>query len=231
MTSLWERLQQAADRPGLTAPTIAAAAVAIADADGLDAISMRRLAAELGVSTMAAYRHVSGKDDVLELMADLVYGEVDIPGDADWRETMRAFARGVRALGLKHPWLTQLSAPQAVSELTPSRLALEERALASLAGLGLDADTAMSVYRTVTVFAHGAIRAEMGLRQLMAEHGWTSGAESRSGLSGQMAWLLNTGRYPAVARWLHDAARRDDLTWQFETGLDYVLDGIAARIE
>jgi AcrR family transcriptional regulator len=232
MTSLWERLEQAdaAARPGLTASAIAAAAVAIADADGLDAISMRRIAAELGVSAMAAYRHVSGKDDVLEIMADLVYGEIDIPDGADWRETMRAFARGVRALVLRHPWLTRLSAPQAVFELTPARLAIEERALALLGSLGLDADTAMSVYRSVAAFVHGATRAEMGLRQLIQERGCTTGTETRPALSDQMNWLLSTGRYPAFARYLRDGERQDDLQWQFETGLEYLLDGIAARI-
>ena len=230
MKSLWERLEQAATatRPGLAAQTIAAAAVAIADADGLDAISMRRIAAELSVSAMAAYRHVSSKDDVLEMMVDLVYGEVDIPGGAGWRETMSTFARGVRDLVLKHPWLTQLSAPQAVFELTPNRLALEERALRVLGGQGLDADTAMSVYRSVAAFVHGATRAEMGYRQLVGE---SCVDDAWSGLSGQLNWLLGTGRYPAFERYVQDAARQDDLTWQFETGLDYVLDGIAARIE
>jgi AcrR family transcriptional regulator len=231
MTSLWERLEKAsAARPGLAAQTIAAAAVGIADADGLEAISMRRLAAELGVSAMAAYRHVSGKDDVLEMMVDLVYGEVDVPDGAGWRETMRALASGIRAVMLEHPWLTRLPAAQAVYELTPNRLALEERVLAALRGLGLDADTAMSVYRTVVAYVHGATSAEIGLRQLMDNRGWTSGAETRTGLSAQMNWLLNTGRYPAFARYVQEAARKDDLHWQFEAGLEYVLDGIAARL-
>ncbi|HEX4831235.1 MAG TPA: TetR/AcrR family transcriptional regulator C-terminal domain-containing protein [Trebonia sp.] len=143
MTSLWERLEQAdtAARPGLAARPIAAAAVAIADADGLDAISMRRIAAEL------------------------------------------------------------------------------------------DADTAMSAYRSVAAFAHGATRAEMGYRQLIEERGQPGGADARPGLSGQLNWLLSTGRYPAFARYLQGAAHEDDLAWQFETGLDYLLDGIAARIE
>jgi AcrR family transcriptional regulator len=233
MKSPWARLEQAATagRPGLTVQKIAAAAVAIADTDGLDAISMRRVAAELGVSAMAAYRHVSSKDDVLEIMVDLVYGEVDIPDAAGWRETMSTFAHGVRGLVLKHPWLTWLSAPQVVFELTPRRLALEERALSVLEGLGLDADTAMSVYRSVAAFVHGATRAEIGYRQLIQERGCADGADARLGLSGQLNWLLSTGRYPAFARYVQNAVRQDDLTWQFETGLDYVLDGIAARIE
>jgi AcrR family transcriptional regulator len=233
MTSLWERLEQSATttRPSLSTQRIAATAVGIADADGLDAITMRRLAAELGAAPMAAYRHVSGKDDVLELMVDLVYGEVDIPADATWRETMRALATGIRALVLRHPWLTRLSASQAEYELTPNRMALAERALAALRRPGLDADTTMNVFRTVAAYVHGATSAEIGLRQLMHERNWSSGDETRTGLSAQMTWLLGTGRYPAYERYIREGARKDDLQWQFETGLEQILDGIAARLD
>ena len=232
MTSLWERLEETATaaRQALSAQRIAAAAVAIADAEGLDAITMRRLATELGVAPMSAYRHVSGKDDVLELMVDLVYGEVNVPDGADWRETLRALAMGVRALVLKHPWLTRLSASQMVYELTPNRMDLAERALATLYSLDLDVDTAMSVFRTVGGYVHGATSAEIGLRQLMDDRGWTTGDETREGLSAQMTWLLKTGRYPAFDRYVHEGTRKDDLQWQFETGLEHVLDGIAARL-
>jgi AcrR family transcriptional regulator len=233
MTSLWERLEQTSTvaRPPLTAQKIATTAVGIADADGLEAITMRRLAAELGVAPMAAYRHVSGKDDVLELMVDIVYAEVDVPGGLGWRETMRALANGIRALVLKHPWLTRLSAPQMVYELTPNRLALAERALAAVCGPGVDSGTAMSIFRTITAFVQGATSAEIGLRQLMHDRGWASGAEARTGLSAQMSWLLNTGRYPAFERYVREGTRKDDLHWQFETGLECVLDGIAARLD
>ena len=231
MTSVWERLEQAGGRPSLSIQAIAAAAVDIADAEGLDAITMRRLAAKLGVSAMAAYRHVSGKDDVVDLMVDLVYGEVDVPDGTGWRAGMEALARGLRALVLKHPWLARISAPQQVYELTPNRMAVAQRALAALEGLDLDADTAMSVYRTVAVFAYGAASAEMGLRQLMADRGWASGDETRAGLSAQMTGLLNTGRYPTFARYIHQATHKDDLDWQFETGLRYELDGIAAGLD
>jgi AcrR family transcriptional regulator len=86
----------------LTARRIAEAAVGIADAEGLDAVTMRRLAAELGVAPMAAYRYVSGKDELLELMVDFVYGELELPEEAmDWREAMRTLALRVRAVLLK----------------------------------------------------------------------------------------------------------------------------------
>ncbi|GAA4203754.1 TetR/AcrR family transcriptional regulator C-terminal domain-containing protein [Streptosporangium oxazolinicum] len=232
MTSLWERLERAdkSARPTLSAHRIARAAVDIADADGLDAITMRRLATELGVGPMAAYRHVSGRDDVVELMVDLVYGEVDVPRDAGWRETMRALALGVHALVLKHAWLTQLSTAQAAYELTPNRMALAERTLAALRETDLDVDTAITVFRTVTAYVHGATAAEVGLRRLASDRGWATGDETRTGLSAQMGWLLNTGRYPEFERYTREATRKDDLRWQFETGLEHVLDGIAVRL-
>ncbi|GAA2637826.1 TetR/AcrR family transcriptional regulator [Paractinoplanes durhamensis] len=233
--SLWERLDRPGDpahqaRPALTVQRIATVAVGIADTNGLGAITMRRLAKDLGVAPMAAYRHVEGKDDVLELMVDHVYGEVKLPAATDWRTTMRALACGVRALVLEHPWLTQLPATRAVFELTPARMALAERALAALRGAGIDADTSMSIFRTVTAYVHGATSNELGLRQLMADQGWTDGAESRTGLASRMTWLLNTGRYPTFERYIREAAHKDDPQWQFDVGLDALLDGIATRI-
>ena len=228
-TSLWERLDRPAPAPrlALTPQQIATAAVRVADAEGLDAITMRRLASELGVAPMAAYRHVSGKDDVLELMIDLVHTELDLPEAADWRETMRALALGTRSLMLRHLWLAQLTSP-AVFALTPNRMAGWERALTALDGLGLDADMRMAVLRTVEAYARGAAGAEIALHQLMAQHGWSTGDEVRDGLAPQMMWLLGTGRYPAYQRYVHEATRKDEPQWQFETGLDAVLDGIAA---
>lgn len=229
MTFLWERLAQATGAPGkaLSAQRIAATAVAVADADGLDAITMRRLAAELGVAPMAAYRHVANKDEVLELMVDLVYGEIDLSAGIDWRTTLREMALAVRALILRHPWLTRLSAPQMVYELTPHRMALTELALTALHDdLGLDLDTAMAACRTVSMYVQGATSAEIGLRDLMDDRGWTTGADARAGLATHLRWLLDTGRYPTFQRYAQAADRKDDLRWQFETGLDQVLDGI-----
>lgn len=230
MTFPWERLSQAEAEPvkALSAWRIAEAAVAVADAEGLDAITMRRLATELGVAPMAAYRHVANKDEVLELMVDLAYGEIDLPAGAGWRATLRELALAVRELVLRHPWLTRLAAPRMAYELTPNRMALTECALSALHhDLGLDLDAAMSAGRAVFAYALGATGSELGLRELMDSNGWATGADARAGLAAQMRWLLETGRYPTFQRYVHEAARKDDLRWQFETGLDQLLDGIA----
>jgi AcrR family transcriptional regulator len=230
--SLWERLESPAPAPRqtLSPQRIAPAAVKIADAEGLEAITMRRLAAELGVAPMAPYRYVAGKDDILDLMVDHVYADLHLPDDVGWRETMRALALHTRDLMLRHPWLAQLP-PQARLSLTPNRMTTAEQALSALEGSGLDADAMMSVFRTVDAYVHGALNYESAVRNLMHEQGWSDGAELRSELAPQMIWHMQTGRYPTFQRYLHTATRKDDARWQFESGLTYVLDGIAATLD
>ncbi|MEU3984549.1 TetR/AcrR family transcriptional regulator [Streptomyces sp. NPDC026672] len=226
--SVWERLERPAPAPRttLTPLRIAAAAVGIADAEGLDAVTMRRLATELGVAPMAAYRYVTGKDELLELMVDFVYAELELPdGTEGWRVTMRSVALRIREALLRHSWVTRATwcAP------TPNQLAVPEAALTALDGLGLDADTAMAAYSTLIAYVQGAVDTEIGLTQMLRVRGWSTRQEARSGLASQMAWLMSTGRFPRYARYIGEAERKDDQQWQFETGLDSVLDGIAAR--
>ncbi|MFH8383747.1 TetR/AcrR family transcriptional regulator [Kitasatospora sp. NPDC018058] len=228
-TSLWERLARPAPAPRTTLNPhrIAEAAVEIADAEGLDAVTMRRLATALGVAPMAAYRYVSGKDELIELMVDFVYGRLPLDAPTTgWRDTMRTLAVHLRAMNLSHPW----TARAAASALSPNQLAVPERAFAALAEHGLDPDTTMAVFRTVTGYVGGSVSAEIALLELQREHGWADGDQTRAGLASRMSWLINTGRYPAYQRYLREATRKDDQDWQFETGLDCVLDGIAARL-
>ncbi|MBD0673059.1 TetR/AcrR family transcriptional regulator [Streptomyces sp. CBMA156] len=227
--SLWERLERPAPTPRttLTPHRIAEAAVAIADAEGLDAVTMRRLATALGVAPMAAYRYVSGKDELIELMVDFVYGQLPLDAPTEgWRDAMRALAVHLRAMHLAHPWTVRTATP---FSLSPHQLAVPERAFAALAGHGLDADTTMAVFRTVTGYVHGSVTAEVALDALRRERGWSDGDQTRAGLAPRMSWLMGTGRYPGYQRYLREATRKDDPGWQFETGLDCVLAGIAAH--
>ncbi|WP_446215771.1 TetR/AcrR family transcriptional regulator C-terminal domain-containing protein [Micromonospora sp. IBHARD004] len=229
---LWARLERPAPAPRqtLSPQRIATAAVKIADAEGLDAVTMRRLATELGVAPMAPYRYVSGKDDLLELMVNHVYDDLRVPGNLGWRDTMRALALQTRKLMLRHVWLAQLP-PTAMLSLTPNRMAIAEKALSALDGLGLDADAMMSVFRAVDAYVHGAMTYEIAVQNLMRQQGWSDGGKLRSELAPQMIWHMQTGRYPTFQHYLGTATRKDDARWQFETGLDYVLDGIAAGLD
>lgn len=226
---LWERIERPAQAPRttLTSGRIAAAAVAIADAESLDAVTMRRLAAELGVAPMAAYRYVSGKRELLELMTDFVYAEVELPDGTDgWRETMRTLATRLRDVLLRHSWVTRST----WCEPTPHQLAVPERVLASLDGQGLDSDAMMAVYRTVAAYVQGSVDAEVIAVRAAREHACSDGGRPAPAPGSGLAWLIGTGRYPHYTHYLGTAARKDDCRWHFETGLDCVLDGIAARL-
>ncbi|WP_327353851.1 TetR/AcrR family transcriptional regulator [Streptomyces sp. NBC_01304] len=229
--SLWERLERTAPAPrtSLTLDRIAAAAVELADEEGAGAVTMRRLATKLGVAPMAAYRHVTGKDDLWALMIDRVSAELTVSEDVTgWREVLRSFAVQTRELMLRHPWMAHVPAP--VIQLTPSRMAVAERQLAALVDRGLDADSMMAAFRSVSSFVQGAVQSEIALREYKELHGWKSGDEARQALAPQMNYLMTTGRYPVYRQYALAAARKDDPTWEFEFGVDCVLDGIAKRL-
>ncbi|WP_369146125.1 TetR/AcrR family transcriptional regulator [Streptomyces sp. R44] len=230
--SLWERLDRpaAAPRASLTPGRIAEVAIGIADREGFAAVTMRKVAAELGVAPMAAYRHVDGKDELWALMVDRVASELEPPEAGEgWRDTLRDHAHRTRDGMLRHPWLAQLPTP--LFALTPNRMAAAERQLASLDGLGLDVDSMMAAFRAVGAYVHGAVQAEVAVALYMKEQGWANADETRRGLAPQMTYLLGTGRYPTYRTYALGAARKDDAGWLFETGLECVLDGVAGLIE
>lgn len=229
--SLWERLERpaATRRASLTLDRIAAAAVELADEEGAEAVTMRRLATKLGVAPMAAYRHVSGKDDLWALMFDRVSAGLTVPDDvSDWREVLRSFALQTRELMFRHPWLGTVRT--SLIQLTPARMAIAERQLRALAARDLDADSMMAAFRAVSAYVQGSAGADIALRAYKERHGWKSGAETRQALAPQMNYLMETGRYPTYKKYGLSATRKDDPTWEFEFGLDCVLDGIAHRL-
>src|SRR5262249_43559728 len=109
---LWARTERSSrgPQPTLSHAQIAAAAIRIADREGLDAVSMRRVAAELGAGTMSLYRYVRTKDELHDLMRDTVAGEDDVPAkpSGHWRADLSVLAHQMRASALRHPWLPAL---------------------------------------------------------------------------------------------------------------------------
>lgn len=230
--TLWERIERPAKTPRTTLShaAIAAAAVDMADAEGLDAVSMRKLSGHLGVTTMALYRYVTGKDELFELMLDTAFAAHPAePPVAGWRGAMRAHAEHSRATALRHPWILELTATQVVT-LTPNVVADIDSALAALTAAGLDADTAMAALHTVRAYIRGALADEIGQRELMKRQNWSDGDDLRDAYGPRMSWLMNTGRYPAYRDYCKTADRKDDFAWRYDFGLDCVLDGLAARL-
>ena len=128
-------------RPGLSADAIAEAAIRLADAEGLEAVSMARVAPELGFTTMSLYRHVASKDELLQLMWNAsALGAEDLVLEGDgWRPRLRMWATVQRDMMDRHPWITQM--PMAAPPLAPNSLIFVERGLETFDGTGLaDAD-------------------------------------------------------------------------------------------
>ncbi|GAA4203015.1 GntR family transcriptional regulator [Actinocatenispora rupis] len=203
-------------------------AMAVADAGGLDAVSMRRLAAELGVGPMSLYRHVAHKDELVTELVDAAFGEVELPADGPpgWRAKLDLIARRHWQLCRRHPWL-----PRAVSFtrplLTPTLTAHTEWTLRALDGLGLPVATMVREALTlhglvVTVALSVADEIEAEQETGVSLDGWWLARR------GHAEELLASGRFPLLATVPADAAT--DLDALFEYGLARHLDGFAALV-
>jgi AcrR family transcriptional regulator len=214
-------------RPGMTVERIVVAAVELADADGMDGVSMRRVADRLGVGTMSLYRYVPSKAELQDLMLDAAIGEAPPVHEAGhWRAGLERFARASLEGYRRHPWLLRASLTRGA--MGPHQAAALDSVLRVIDGIGLSGGERMSVVGLVT----GYVR---GVAQQLTE---STRVQRRTGVSDEQFWTdfaplldehLDAGRYPALtALW-----RNAELDWvePFEFGLRRVLDGIAALVE
>ncbi|MFC5636290.1 TetR/AcrR family transcriptional regulator [Streptomyces bullii] len=215
-------------KPGLSLDRIVEAAVAIADTDGLEAVSMRRLSTALDAGTMSLYRYVPGKAELLDLMLDRVQGEALEASrleTADWRAAVTSLARGYLGLYRRHPWLLRVN--QARTVLGPSSLRSLEAALVPLKNMGLRDPELISVIITVESFTGGIARMEIDAVE----------AAKETGLSHQEFWeqqtpflekAMESGKFPALAALSGDAFSTD--FDHFEFGLQRLLDGLEVLV-
>ena len=226
-------------RPGLTVDRIVAAAIELADADGLGALSMRRVADRLGVGTMSLYTYVPGKAELLDVMLDTVLAEVARPdGAGGWRAGLERRAREDWALFHRHPWMLQISPARAL--LGPNETELFEASLSTVAGTGLSGAEMVLAVSLVGEYTRGAAQSAVGAAM----------AEQRTGISDEQWWAareplfdkyFDPGRYPTVTRVAAEGAFEQpagDAAYtvaqaqqSFEFGLPRVLDGIEAFIK
>ncbi|MFI5530824.1 TetR/AcrR family transcriptional regulator C-terminal domain-containing protein [Kitasatospora sp. NPDC051853] len=208
------------------------AGIAIADAEGAAALTMRRLAAELGTSAMSLYRHVRNRDQLLALMTDAAFAEATLPTpdpSADWRTRLESAARAQWDLYHRHPWLAatlNLARPL----LAPHGMRQIEYLLATLDGLGLDADTRM--HAAVSLFGHvRGCAVDLAAEQEADRTSGVTGEQWMQVQEARMATLLTDGTFPAftAARTAPGglALSPDSL---FTFGLARHLDGLAALV-
>ncbi|KFE70441.1 TetR/AcrR family transcriptional regulator C-terminal domain-containing protein [Hyalangium minutum] len=229
-TLVWDR-PEPPERPApslLSRARIVAAAVALADAEGLEAVSIRKVAAALDAGPMRLYRYVDTKEELLLLMVDAVYAEMPAPAGRTWREAVRSAARGVREAALAHEWFADLLGGR--PHLGPATLAHADALLAAIrSDPGVpDIDTAMRITEALALVLNGAVRKEVAERRAERASG-KSEAQWQAASGPYLERMLATGRYETLAEAVRDA-RHLDAAEIFELGLDYLLDGIEANL-
>jgi AcrR family transcriptional regulator len=209
-------------REPLSADAIVRVALAIADADGAEAVSMRRVATELGVGTMSLYHHVADKEALLDLMSDAVAGELVVPGELprQWREALRALAHRAYDAFTRHPWLVETAGMRPVA--TPNQLRHIEQSIAAIHDLDVDERTAAAMVMATDDYTFGYVRRRLTFGDAQP---WAGERERE-----RVEALLATGEFPILAALL---AERPDLRPPedtFDLGLEWLLDGMAATL-
>ncbi|MEV6426236.1 TetR/AcrR family transcriptional regulator [Nocardia sp. NPDC051463] len=221
MSLIWEREPYRSKRQALSVERIVHASIAIADAEGLDALSMRRVAAELSTGTTSLYRYVDSRDDLLDLMADAVQDN-HVPLTGDWRADLETYAHHERELWLRHTWLAPLLASR--PSLGPNWLRGLEHALTAAAPLTSDIADAGSAVGLIRDYVRGAVMRELAEKETQRRTGQTED-QWRAAVAPYMRKVIESGAYPRVARMTKSA----DLSAaeQFSCGLRRILTGIA----
>lgn len=227
---LWRTRESRGARPQLSVDAVVDAAITLADRDGVEALSMRGVARELGVGAMTLYRYVPGKAELLDLMLDRVTvpsEEIRQAEGKDWRGALEVVAHTARALYLRHPWLLQVNWARPV--FGPNTLASFEHLMAKIRPSGLTSRQRVTVAGAIDGYITGMVRQEIRYQQ----------AEADTGVSHEAFWahqgpvleqVVATGDYPTIAA-LADDAFEAGFEEIFEFGLQRLLDGLSLFVE
>jgi AcrR family transcriptional regulator len=224
----WTRVPRTSRRPRLSREDLAATALRIADAEGVEALSMRRIANEVGVGTMTLYHYVETKDELLAVVVDAVMGEVVIPDDesipGDWREALLLIAGRSRASFERHPWLLELMDDPPIG---PNSVRHIDQSLRAVASLDVPLRDKVDIVAVVDEYVIGYA--------LQARNNGPAVVQDEDGLVNYLSVLIETGAYPYlealtagrevrdVWRDVNDAFRDEG---RFERNLRRILDGI-----
>jgi AcrR family transcriptional regulator len=232
---IWTQPPPGQRKPRYTREQIAEAALAIADAEGIEAVSMRRVATALGAGTMTLYHYVRTKDDLRALMDDAIMSELLIPeGElpGDWRAAIAEIAQRSRAVFRRHPWV--ITARESEGEGGPNGMRHFEQSLAAVAGTGLDADERLEIIAMVDDYVYGFV-----MRESRVSDGGTLD-DVPEALFDYLKRQLDTGDYPHIAELTAGGEPREVFgrimatmfnERRFARGLERLLDGIERDIE
>ncbi|MFG1628642.1 TetR/AcrR family transcriptional regulator [Kribbella sp. NPDC049227] len=227
---IWTRERKAPPRETLSREQIVKTAMAILDSEGVTGLSMRKLAARLDAGATSLYWHVPTKDDLVDLLIDEVWGEIDVPEPelAGWRSGAMLFGHSLRSAVLRHPWLPEVMYTR--PSLGPNAMSLGSRGLVLFEAGGFadrDIDLAMS---SVMSYVLGTVSAEVATREMVRK----SGRSEETWVSEMMEQAQAVAsEYPEMQK---SVRRRtslgldSSLTENFVFGLDALLDGLATRV-
>ncbi|MET4925626.1 TetR/AcrR family transcriptional regulator C-terminal domain-containing protein [Streptomyces sp. PSRA5] len=220
----------AAPGDGLSRERVVRAAIALADAEGLGALSMRRVATEFGTSTMALYRHVPSKGELVRLMSEAVFGGAPSgPEPAGWRARLTREIRWLWTRYERHPWLARAMAGLTRPMASPHAMSYTERVLTIVRGLGLTPHGMIHTHLALFGYAQGlamAVELESQARQdtgMTAEE-WMAAGETR------LDPIHSTDGYPVMSTLFGDGEFDLELGTLFEFGLERMLDGVESLI-
>ncbi len=218
---IWERPEPGGRRVvPLSRDRIVTAAIAIADAEGLDAVTLRRVAAALNTGPMRLYGYLDSKDDLLDLMADEICGRIPLPEPAvGWRDAIRAIAQNTQLTARRHPWYVELIGVH--PPYGPNGLRHTERLFSAVSRIGLGARATVVAVNAVSAYIVGFLQLEL----LNVPPGGPDPRPSADKLA-YLARAVATGAYPTLAR-LFAELTPIPAEEVFADGLERVLDGIA----
>ncbi|MFE9477371.1 TetR/AcrR family transcriptional regulator [Streptomyces spororaveus] len=222
-----------APSPALSRAQIVAAAVRLLDAEGIEALSMRRLGTGMGAAATSLYRHVTGKDELIQLVVDEVCGELEVPGGAtaaEWRDAVSRGGHSLRAMALRHPWVASVLGRVGPAHLGPNLMGMSERMLGLFRTAGFPAGEADLAMQAVVSYVVGATTAEAAHLSRLARSGqseqeWLEGL--RPGARRALAGHPSPAGEHAAKDGRHPRERREA---NFDYGLQRILDGLETRL-
>lgn len=206
----------------LTPPVVVTAALEIADAHGIDGLTMRGLARQLGVEAMSLYHHFSGKDTLLDAMVDRVFAEIVLPAATGaWHDEMRRRSVSVREVLHRHPWALPLMESRRAPG--PATLAYHDANIACLRAAGFSPDQVAHAYAVIDAFVYGFVLQESSLP-------FDSGPEAAAMLR-EEPFREALGAYRNMAWFAEHVVLTPGYSFgrEFDPGLTLVLDGIENR--
>lgn len=225
---IWARPERTGrgPKPAYSRRDIADAAVRIADADGIDAVSMRRVAAELGCGTMSLYNYVPRKEDLYELMVDAASAEYELPEtpSGDWRADMTGLARQTRAIMYRHPWLSRVMTT--AYGFSPQALRYLEWCLGCLEPLDVDPGLKMQLIALVNGTVMATVRNEQAVAERSRGLPWSE-EEEQAVRGAYLMAQVTTGAYPHLAALLAASTGPVDPEEIFEQTIARLLDSFA----